>query len=161
MAIRIDISDFIGRLEELGEDLEQATVRGLQSAAARMPSVILESIKTVKPYPPEDTGALSRSVQVETNSKGAAVSINAPHARFVEYGTRPHFPPVQALAEWAYRKGLADSPEEAQQVGLAIARKIAKEGTKPRHFLKRAIRMMKRRKIVQEEIRRELDKIKR
>ncbi|WP_119304958.1 hypothetical protein [Dongia deserti] len=55
----------------------------------------------------------------------------------VELGTKPHFPPVQALSEWARLKfGLP--PEEAEEVGYAVARKIAREGTKGHFMFQRA-----------------------
>lgn len=55
----------------------------------------------------------------------------------VELGTKPHFPPVQALADWARQKfGLP--PEEAEEVGYAVARKIAREGTKGHFMFQRA-----------------------
>jgi len=49
-----------------------------------------------------------------------------PYAVAVEYGTKPHMPPVSALALWAKRKGV--NP-------WAIAYSIKKFGTKPHPFL--------------------------
>lgn len=45
------------------------------------------------------------------------------YAAFVEYGTRPHTPPVSALQGWADRHGIP--------VWLVV-RKIQREGTEPR-----------------------------
>jgi len=56
------------------------------------------------------------------------------HAVPVELGTRPHFPPVQPLADWAQHK-LGLSPAEARGVGFVIARKIARTGTKGAHMV--------------------------
>ena len=47
----------------------------------------------------------------------------------VEFGSKPHRPPVQPLADWAQAK-LGVAPEKAESVGYAIANKIAKVGTK-------------------------------
>lgn len=56
----------------------------------------------------------------------------------VELGSRPHFPPVQPLADWAqYRLGL--SPAEAKGVGFVIARKISKKGTPGAHMVTKAM----------------------
>lgn len=50
----------------------------------------------------------------------------------VELGTKPHMPPVEALESWVHdRMGLAG--KEALGVAWAIARKIAKRGTKAQY----------------------------
>lgn len=55
-----------------------------------------------------------------------------PHyAPDIEFGTRPHFPPVAPLQEWAIKK-LHVSQGESRRVGFAIARAIARRGTKAR-----------------------------
>jgi hypothetical protein len=57
------------------------------------------------------------------------------YAEAVELGTKPHFPPVEPLADWVRAK--LDVPEkEVQSVAFAIARKIAKSGTKAQLFLR-------------------------
>lgn len=47
------------------------------------------------------------------------------YAVFVEEGTRPHFPPREALQGWADRHGIPV---------FLVQRKIAREGTDPRYF---------------------------
>ncbi len=47
---------------------------------------------------------------------------------FIEFGTRPHFPPVEPLERWAQLHGMAGA-------GFAIAKKISREGTKPKPYL--------------------------
>ena len=51
------------------------------------------------------------------------------YAESVELGTRPHFPPVAPLADWARAK-LGLSEDDAARVAFAIARKISQHGTK-------------------------------
>lgn len=48
---------------------------------------------------------------------------------FLEFGTRPHFPPSAPLIDWAVRHGMPPS------AGYAIQQKIGKEGTKPAPYL--------------------------
>jgi len=52
-----------------------------------------------------------------------------PHAASVELGTKPHFPPVAKLVDWAEQK-FNISREEAWGAAHAIALKIALHGTK-------------------------------
>jgi hypothetical protein len=159
VTVRISLGAFTDRLDKLPADLEAACLRGLRSAAMRLEGMIPEAIQSTAPYPPNDTGELMRSHYSQPTPRGAVAGVSAPHAPFMEYGTRPHCPPEQPLAEWAYRKGLADSEEEAQQMARAICRKIAREGLAPRHFLARAVRMLMDRGIVEEELRRELHEV--
>ena len=56
-------------------------------------------------------------------------SFNLNYPIYVELGTRPHFPPVDMLKEWARRK-LGD-----ENLAFPVALKIAREGTKPNPFL--------------------------
>jgi hypothetical protein len=60
------------------------------------------------------------------------------HNSFVEYGTEPHFPPIEPLVRWAHLKlGLGD--KEAKKAAWGIAKTIAKEGTEPRSFFRDAL----------------------
>ena len=82
---------------------------------------------------PVDTGRLRASitgeVRVEGNSVQGVVGSNVLYAPYMELGTRPHFPPVRALAVWARRHGMN---------AFLVARAISVRGTKPREFLQRA-----------------------
>ncbi|MEO0595068.1 MAG: hypothetical protein AAF126_03060 [Chloroflexota bacterium] len=49
------------------------------------------------------------------------------YAVYVEEGTRPHFPPLDAIRPWADRHGIP---------AFLVARKIAREGTDPRYFMR-------------------------
>jgi hypothetical protein len=57
----------------------------------------------------------------------------------VELGTKPHMPPVQPLIDWAERK-LDLPPQIAKRVGWAIAKSIAKRGTKGAFMFTRALK---------------------
>ena len=54
---------------------------------------------------------------------------NAPYAKAVDEGTRPHLPPIRPLLRWAEVK-LGD-----RSLGWAVRAKIAKEGTKGQQFV--------------------------
>jgi len=56
----------------------------------------------------------------------------------VEYGTRPHWPPIAPLAYWAARKfGYPVGSAEAKRAGYLIARKISRVGTKGQHMVEK------------------------
>jgi len=77
----------------------------------------------------------SISAQVDRLADGVlgVVGTPSPYAVPVELGTRPHFPPVQALEDWVRQK-LGLSGKEAHSAAFLIARKISKKGTKG-HFM--------------------------
>jgi hypothetical protein len=52
-----------------------------------------------------------------------------PYALPVELGTKPHFPPLQPLLDWAQHK-LGLHGEEAEEAARAIQLKISWHGTK-------------------------------
>ena len=70
----------------------------------------------------------SREPQILADTVIGEVGTPLDYAIPVEFGSRPHRPPVQPLADWAKAK-LGVSDDEAEGVGWAIASKIAKEGT--------------------------------
>lgn len=90
---------------------------------------------------PVDLGQLKASLRVDRKVSGtelAEVKSDAPYAGIIERGARPH--PVsrkaqEMLARWAMRKfGVPE--KEAKGIAFLIARKIAREGQKPRWWFK-------------------------
>lgn len=102
-----------------------------------------ESQKNIEEMDIIASGHLKRSGFVGKLSDGVwVVKYYMPYSSFIEYGTEPHMPPVEPLIEWAKIK-LGMDEKEAKKVAWAIAMKIAKEGTKPRPFLRNAIDAVK------------------
>ena len=67
------------------------------------------------------------------------VGAGANHAKYLHFGTRPHWPPPEPIREWV-RKKLAVDPLEVKSVAFLIARKISIKGTKPFPFLDNALK---------------------
>ena len=76
-------------------------------------------------------GELWQSIGYAINERELAVAVGstAKHAPFVEFGTRPHKPPIAPLKAWCVIREL---PESA---AWGIQRKIARFGTPERPFL--------------------------
>lgn len=81
---------------------------------------------------PSDTSMLMFSgVPPQWRSDGAIEwGYNAPHTRPVEYGSAPHYPPIEPLKNWA-RRVLGD-----EGAAYAVQQKIGKYGTPPRPFVR-------------------------
>lgn len=77
-----------------------------------------------------DTNELIQGIHYELSST-ALESVIKPsetadsYAAAIEFGTRPHWPPISALEGWAERHGIP---------AYLVARKIAREGTEARPY---------------------------
>ena len=76
-----------------------------------------------------DTGNLANTILVDRTDGGSTSEIGptAPYGPYVEHGTKPHFPPPDALEGWARRHGF----ESAWPICIAIS----KRGLPARPFL--------------------------
>lgn len=75
------------------------------------------------------TGVLGNDIEIKSATNERYITPTAPHAPFVEYGTRPHFPPAyenSPLALWAESKGMEP---------FAVAKSISRRGTKAHPFI--------------------------
>lgn len=130
-------------------DIDASEVDALARAWAQAPQICVEEMaaaalegslyleREVKELTPVGVGGESgglkgsigaREPKVLADQVVGEVGTSIAHALPVELGTRPHFPPVQPLVDWAQAK-LGLSPEAAERAGFAIARKIAARGT--------------------------------
>jgi len=150
-------AEFAKYLNQQPPKVKEAVVKGLRSAAMRGVGVVVEEIDKAEPYPAVNTGKLRQSVRAEPTPIGAAIVVDAPHAAPINNGTRPFFPPLEPLIEWAVRKfGVSES--EARSIAFNVARQISEEGIEPRHFFEKAMARMDA--IIQEEVGRELGELK-
>lgn len=80
------------------------------------------------------TSTLQQSIQpgaitVTNDNVEAIVEANANYASYVEFPTKPHFPPVDALKDWA-QKFLGD-----ERLAFVVARAISRRGTYAQPFM--------------------------
>jgi hypothetical protein len=89
----------------------------------------LEIIKFMGNNMPVDSGDLKNSMKMEINKERNVYTLSIfmdRYGEYVNYGTKPHMPPVKAIESWAERKGI--NP-------WAVAMNIKKYGTKPHKFI--------------------------
>ena len=96
----------------------KATKEVIKDSALTIEKRTKENLRGLKAW---DTGHLKDSYTTDITDGGytAEVGSNLVYAIFVEFGTRPHFPPMKALEGWARRHGF----ESAWPVCKAIAEK--------------------------------------
>ncbi len=101
--------------------------------------------KLVKNGHPTQENTLASTVTSEVIVKGTTyeVVLNLQdYWKYVEEGTRPHWPPISAIAHWVQIKPVIPRPDEKgripsqQSLAYLIGRKISREGTKGTHDLK-------------------------
>lgn len=131
MSIQIKIqADDLKQLKANFEDLPRTILPFLRRASEK---AAFEIEGESKRRAPVDTGRLRASISTSlgiVKNIGAIVQTNVNYAAFVHEGTRPHFPPISALEKWSKRKGLNAG---------AVARSIARKGTKAQPFMREAV----------------------
>lgn len=127
----VDVSE----LEDLIKQLENLAGVALDKQFSHDVFILGKEIqKAARKLAPFDTNAMRLSIESSISKEigGIAVEVGPtqPYGKYVEYGTRPHPVPVAAIAGWAKRKGL--NP-------YAVAKSIAKKGTKAHPFMAPAL----------------------
>ena len=120
---------------------------------AAMTSAVTEAAKegagVLGAHSPRDTGNLGENITVTVDSSsstpgysGTAAKIvqNAPYAAALEFGSRPHAIPFEAVLDWATRH--AQGGEDPEAFAHAVWKKILENGTEPKHYTKDAIPAM-------------------
>ena len=147
------------------KDLDLTTIQDLIN------QFVLTLKETIANNGSNASGTLSQSIKgkVKQNGKWLEVSISLEdYWKYIEYGTKPHFPPVDKIKEWIRVKPILPRPlsngklPTNDQLAFLIGRKISKVGTKPRPFLQKSITefdlVSKMYKIVTDEIEKQLEK---
>lgn len=114
-------------LEAFQKKLEKEAKQGLMAAALKVQSQAKQNLTddgTVH------MGRLRSSIRVRKAGDGTYVDVytNVQYAAAVEFGSRPHFPPIAPLSDWSKKKLGTD-------LGYVIARKISREGTPAKPYL--------------------------
>ena len=131
------------KVRENIKDLKTLTKRYPDVSQAASTSKMTKALalleRIVEQKTPEGAGPvhLRDTIHGKTIAFGHKVSgilgTPSPYGEPVEFGARPHFPPVAPLQHWVEKK-LGLSGSEAKSVAYAIASSIAKHGTEGAHM---------------------------
>lgn len=129
---------------QISVDLTQ--LRQIQAQLARAPDVVRDELvaamteadllleREVKERTPKAHGLLRESIigTEHVGALGVEGVVGSPliYAAPVELGTKPHFPPVDALVDWVKTQLHITDEREARGVAFLVGRKIARSGTK-------------------------------
>ena len=115
-------------LKQLGEDVRQGYVD-----------------KLVKNGRPTTENTLASTVKAYVEVKGTTYEVGLElqdYWKYVEEGTKPHWPPPSAILRWITIKPVVPRPDKnghiptPKQLAFLISRKISEVGTKGTHDLK-------------------------
>ncbi len=90
---------------------------------------------------PSDTGELRRRINLQPRSEGAKeynLNDGVDYGVHVEFGTSPHYPPIEPLKKWS-RRVLGD-----ESAAYAVQKAISKRGTPAQPFFRPALLEVKR-----------------
>jgi hypothetical protein len=126
------IEQVVRNLSMIEKNIVQEIVYGAEAVQAK----VVNDARVI--CPTGFTGALAQSIEagditITDANVEALVNAKADYASYVEWGTRPHFPPIDALKDWA-AKFLGDP-----KLAFIIARAIARRGTRPYNFMGQAL----------------------
>lgn len=127
--------EVIRRLEQFPQISSAELTTAMQNSVALM-------VREAKIEAPVNTGRLRSAIggEVRTEISGEVtglVAARTEYAAAVEFGQRPHMPPMEAIRYWAMRK-FGVGGFESYRVAMMIALKIAKRGVKGKFYMKNA-----------------------
>jgi phage protein, HK97 gp10 family len=128
----IGLDKVLKRNREILDRFAVEVERALEQTAQETANIAKEKV-------PVDTGNLRQNIQVERPNRFLRIVHTgaAQYAPYVEFGTSPHFPPLQPIKRWALRK-LGD-----ERAGYPVAKKIAQAGTEEKPYMRPAFEEMK------------------
>lgn len=94
------------------------------------------------------SGDLLNSVRTIVSSRGNVYTVELKleeYWKYVEWDTKPHWPPVNKIIEWIQAKPVLPTPNEngklptEQQLAFLIGRKISEQGTNGTHNLQKTL----------------------
>lgn len=129
----VNLSQVYAVLEDLAHDIGEGYKGTLVADGhfTTVPSGDLKLLQSIKTRVAVGNGYYE--VQMDLND----------YWKYLENGTRPHWPPREAILNWIRIKPVVPRPNELgrtpteNQLAYLISRKIAKEGTKASHGLER------------------------
>lgn len=119
-------------LEAVGVVAVKDVVENIRSPFDGMPPAVATGNLANSPFAIITPGAMLSRLLVQA---GAPADV---YADPVNYGARPHMPPVNALLPWVKLKFGVEDEKDALRIAFAIAINQAKKGMQGRHMFDRA-----------------------
>lgn len=117
-----------GNIARLRKLLPEALAMANEQTGDEM---VTEAQRNLRDHDAIVTGDLYNSIEARPSPSGLQVSVGttSPYGPWVEFGTRPHWPPVDAIRAWCRLRGINE------KAAFPIAKKISERGTPEQPFL--------------------------
>ena len=137
------LDELLRKMDKLPAEVQRECFKAMQTASL---DIIADAKGNLRANGSVVTGNLRASGKVQkVDEKTLDVGFfssdveNKGYARYVEYGRKPgKMPPPDILEAWAYKK-FRLSHKDARSAAWALARSIAKKGTKARPYFEPAV----------------------
>ena len=137
------LDELLRKMDRLPAEVQRECFKAMQTASL---DIIADAKSNLRVNGSVVTGNLRASGKVQkVDDKTLDVGFfssdveNKGYARYVEYGRKPgKMPPPDILEAWAYKK-FRLSHKDARSAAWALARSIAKKGTKARPYFEPAV----------------------
>ena len=137
------LDELLRKMDSLPAEVQRKCFKAMQTASL---DIIADAKSNLRVNGSVVTGNLRASGKVQkVDDKTLDVGFfssdveNKGYARYVEYGRKPgKMPPPDILEAWAYKK-FRLSHKDARSAAWALARSIAKKGTKARPYFEPAV----------------------
>ena len=137
------LDELLRKMDKLPAEVQRECFKAMQTASL---DIIADAKTNLRVNGSVVTGNLRASGKVQkVDDKTLDVGFfssdveNKGYARYVEYGRKPgKMPPPDILEAWAYKK-FRLSHKDARSMAWALARSIAKKGTKARPYFEPAV----------------------
>lgn len=138
------IQELQNALQNVGRgEILRAAARGLKKAGM---AIVADGQENLRKNGTNTTGLLSQSGKVRKSAEGDGYDVGfmqgeKNYAGAVEYGRRAgRMPPPDMLDAWAYKKMHLRDRKASRAIGWALAKYIAKNGTRPHPFFAPAVK---------------------
>lgn len=139
----MNLSISLGGLQSFARGLREAPDYTDQVLRETMTEATLLVQREWRENTPRASGLTAGSIASDVASLPAGVlgvvSSSQPSALFLELGTRPHMPPVEAIEPWVREVLGVSDPKDVKRAAFLVARKIARKGTPAQHPMARAV----------------------
>lgn len=126
--------------------------RGMEEAAEQILDISQTNFQNYV-HPPIDTGNLLNSAKIESKFLEKRIRYKCKYAKYIEYGTAPHMPPLEPIMKWIYNKRsefklpkrIEKHDKRIEAIANKIRWKIFHHGTIGKPFLRPAFFIVKHR----------------
>ncbi len=152
LELKIEVTSNLNLNKDWNEIILKHIDRGMEEAALQIFNISQDNFQNYV-HPPIDSGQLLNSAKIESKFLEKIIRYKCKYAKYVEYGTAPHMPPLEPIMAWVYNKRsefnlpkrIKRLDKRIKAIANKIRWKIFHHGTIGKPFLRPAFFIVKHR----------------